>query len=138
MLFQPLRQFQRVGRMPLRSQAQRFQPEQELLSRERVHRRAQIPQNLHPHANGKRDGAECVPEFETMVSFGRIVELGKSLGVLAPVEFPAVDDHTSNGGAVSADPFGGRVHDDIGTVVERSAEITASAKGVIDLPPFSA
>lgn len=68
-----------------------------------------------------------------MVSLGRFVELGKSLGMLSPVKFSAVDDHAGNGSTVSTYPFGGRMNDDVGAVVKRSAEIASGAEGVIDL-----
>lgn len=93
--------------MSLPSQAQRFQSEQELLRRERVQRAPQIPQNLDPNSNGKRDGAKGVPKLETVIPFGRVVELGKSLSILAPIEFSAIYDDSADRSAVSTDPFGG-------------------------------
>lgn len=133
MLLQPLSQLQSVGRMSFSSEAQGFQSQQELLGGKRVQRGAQIPKNLHADSDCKRDRAECIPKLETMISFGRVVELGKPLGMLSPVKFAAVDDNAANGGPVSTDPFGGRVHDDIRAVVERSAEITSGAKRIVDL-----
>ena len=41
---------------------------------------------------------------------------------VVPVEGAAVDDHAADGGAVAADDFGRRMHDDIRAVFDRAKE----------------
>ena len=106
MLFQPLRQPQRVCRVSLGAEAEGLEPEEELLRRKRVQTRAEIAQDLHANADGEGDGTERVPEFEAMVSLRRLVELGKALGMLAPIKLAAVDHDPADRGAVPSDPFG--------------------------------
>lgn len=53
--------------------------------------------------------------------------------MFAPVEVPGVDDDAADGCTVSADPFGGRVEDDVCTVVDRSAKVATGAESVVDL-----
>lgn len=53
--------------------------------------------------------------------------------MLTPIELARINDYTTNGGSVAANPFGGGVDNDIGSVVDRSNEVTASAKCVVDL-----
>jgi len=71
-----------------------------------------------------------------VVAFRGLDKLRESLTVLSPVEPAAVDDNTADGSAVASDPLSRRVDDDIRTVVEGPDEVTASAKGVIDLERF--
>lgn len=68
-----------------------------------------------------------------MVALGGLDELGEAGAVLAPVELARVDDDAADGCAVAADPLGGRVDDNVGAVVDGSDEVTASAKGIVDL-----
>jgi hypothetical protein len=67
-----------------------------------------------------------------MIPLAGIIHLREPLRVFAPVEFPRVDDHAANGGAVSADPFRSRVDDDVGAVRDGAAEVSAGAEGVVD------
>jgi hypothetical protein len=53
--------------------------------------------------------------------------------VLAPVKLAAVDDHTANGCAVTTNPLGRAMNDDIGTVFNRAEEVATSTEGVVDL-----
>lgn len=68
-----------------------------------------------------------------MVAVRGLVELRESGGVLAPVELARVDNDAANGGAVAADPLGGRVDDDVGAVLDGSDKVATSTKGVVDL-----
>lgn len=61
------------------------------------------------------------------------MELRETSSVLAPIEFSRVDDDAPNGGSMAADPFGGRVDNDISTMVDGTDEVTSSTKGVVDL-----
>ncbi len=73
-----------------------------------------------------------------MVAFGGVVELWEALGVLAPVEFPAVNNDATNGCSMSTDPLGRRVHDYISAVVDRPTEVASRAKRIINLERTSA
>lgn len=68
-----------------------------------------------------------------MVALGGFDELRESSGVLAPVEFTAVDDDTGDGGAVATDPFGCAVDDDVGAVIDGTDEVAACSEGVVNL-----
>lgn len=132
-LLEPACKSQSVGGMALSAQTQRLDTQQELLRSEGVQSRSQITQDFDAHADREGDGSEGLPEFEAVVALGRFDELGESSGVLAPVEFTAVDDDAGNGGAVAADPFGCAVDDDIGAVIDGTGEVAACSEGVVDL-----
>lgn len=53
--------------------------------------------------------------------------------MFAPVEVAGINDYTSDGGAVAADPFCGRVDNDICSVFDGADEVTTGSKGVVDL-----
>lgn len=53
--------------------------------------------------------------------------------MLSPVKFAAVDNYTSDGGAVATNPLGGAVDNNVGTKIDGADEIAASSKGVINL-----
>lgn len=53
--------------------------------------------------------------------------------MLAPIELAGVDNDPADGGAVAADPFGDAVNNDVCAVVDRPAEVAASAECVVDL-----
>lgn len=50
----------------------------------------------------------------------------------SPVKAPAVNDDASHRRTMSANPFGGAVHDDIGAPIEWIAQIAAGAEGIVD------
>lgn len=52
--------------------------------------------------------------------------------VLLPVEFAAVDNNTSDGGSVTANPFGCAVHDDVGAMVDGTDEVSTNAECVVN------
>ena len=124
--------------MPFRSQRQRLHPLEQLKGRKRIQGGTQIPQDLDADADGKGDGSKGVEEPQAVVAFGGIVELREALSVLAPVELASIDDDAGDGSPVTADPFGGRVHDDVGAVFDRPKKVAARAKGVVDLDFVSA
>src|SRR5450631_3304070 len=49
----------------------------------------------------------------------------------AEVEAASVDDDPADGGAVAPDELGGRMHDDVGAVLERPVQIRGG-QGVVD------
>lgn len=68
-----------------------------------------------------------------MIALSGFDELGESSGVFAPVELPAVDDNTADGGAVTTNPFGCAVDNDVSAVVDGPGEVAACSEGVVDL-----
>ena len=124
--------------MPFATQAQGLDAQQQLLCGEWIHRRPQVPQDLHAHPDRKSDWPKSIPELQSMVAFRGVVELREALGVLAPVEFTAVDDDAADGSTVPTDPLGCRVYHYVSTVVYRATKIATSAEGVIDLELASA
>ncbi len=132
-LLEPPGQFHRILRMPFGAQRQRLQSLQQLERRKRIQGRAEIPQDLNAHPNGKGDGTKGVPEAQTVIAGAGFDELRKAFGVLAPVEPSRVDDDTGDGGAMAADPFRGGVRDDIGTMIDGAHKVAPGAECVIDL-----
>lgn len=119
--------------MPFGSEAQGFDTEQKLLGRERVQRGAEISQNLNADADYEGDGSEGVPELQAVITVRRFDHLGEALAILAPVEVAGIDNHSTNGGAVSTDPFGCGVQHNICAVVNGTAIVAPGAKGIVDL-----
>lgn len=132
-LLEVLRQGQRVLGMPLSTQRQRLEADQQLLGAEGVEAGPEVAQDLDAHTDGEGDGTESLPELEPVVTLRRLDHLGEPLGVLAPVELAAVNHNTRDGGTVPADPLGRRVHDDVGTVVDRAHKVATSTESVVDL-----
>ena len=98
--------------------------------------RAEITENFDASTDDEGDVAEGLVELETVVTLRGLVELREASGVLTPVELARVYNHTSDGSAMTADPFGSRVDDNISAMVDGSDEVTSSTKGVIDLTMF--
>jgi hypothetical protein len=102
---EPFRQFQSILCVSLSAQAQGFDSEPELLSRERVKGRTEITKNLNTDTNGKCYGAKGFPEFQSVVTGRWLDELWETGGVLTPVELARVDNNTTNGCTMTSDPF---------------------------------
>ena len=119
--------------MPLTPQTQRLNPQQQLLRRKRIQSSSQIPQNLNTHTDSKRNRTKGIPELQSVVAFGRFVELREARGMLAPIELPAVNDDAADGRAVATNPFCGGMDHDVGAVVDGADEVAACAEGVVDL-----
>lgn len=107
-----------------------------MLSGKRVEGRAEITKNFDTSTDDEGDVAKGLVELETVVTLRGLVELREASGVFAPVEFARVYHNTSDGSTVTADPFGGRVDDDISAMVDGSDKVTSSTKGVIDLTSY--
>jgi hypothetical protein len=132
-LLQVPRQGERVLRVPLRAEAQRLDAQDELLGGKGVEGGANVAQELDAGADDEGDGAKRLPELEPVVALGRLDELGEPLAVLAPVKLARVDNDAADGRSVAADPFGGRVDNDVGAVVDGADKVAAGTKGVVDL-----
>jgi hypothetical protein len=68
-----------------------------------------------------------------MVSLGWFNELRETGSVLTPVELSAVNDYTTDCGAVATNPLCSAVNDNIGAVVDGTDEVTTSSEGVVNL-----
>lgn len=68
-----------------------------------------------------------------MVAVRWLDKLGETFAVLAPVKLAAVDNYTANSRAVTADPFRGRVDDNVCAVINGTDKVAPCAKCVVDL-----
>ena len=125
---QPVGNLGRILRVTLATHGERLKANQQLLGRGGAQRASCIAKNLKLAADGKGSAGEALPELGLGV-----LELGKPFSMNAPVESATVDDDAAYSSAVAANPFGGRVHDDVYPVVNRTTEISSTAKGVIAL-----
>lgn len=119
--------------MSFASQAQRLQTKDKLLSSEWVQRSTKVSENLDADTDSVCNRAKSLPELQAMIALGRLNELWESLSVFTPVEFAAVNNDTSNSCAVATDPLGSTVDDNIGTVLDGLAEVSASTESVVNL-----
>lgn len=114
--------------MTLAAHGERFEADQQLLGRRSAEGASRVAQDLELAADGERPVREALPELRLGV-----VELGKPIWVTAPVKGATVDNDATNRGAVAADPFGGRVNDNVYAVVDGTTEVSGTAKGVVAL-----
>ena len=94
----------------------------------RVEAGANIFEYLKTTVKRKRLGPEAVPE--TVAGRNKLWE---SVCVLAPGKATTVDHDASKCGAVTSNPLGGGVDDDVNAVIEGPAKEAAGAEGVVDL-----
>src|SRR5215469_15587455 len=120
----------------------RLQALDELKGVEGTHAHAHIPQKHNSRANEISDWSQRLHglrPYHAMIAGIRLVERGEPLFVCRPVEIAAVDNHTANRGSVPPDVFGGRVNDDSGAVIKRSAQERRSGvihdQGYTERPP---
>ena len=132
-LLEVLCQGEGVLGVALGAQRQRLGAEQQLLGGKRVEVGAEVAHNLDARADDEGGGPKCLPELEAVVALGGLDKLREARGVGAPVKLAAVDNDAADGGAVAANPLGGRVHDNVGAMVDGAQEVTTSAKCVVDL-----
>lgn len=118
--------------MALSTQAESLDTENQLLGSKGVEGSAQVTEGFDTGTDDEGDGTKGVPELEAMVAVRGLDELGEAVAVLAPVELAGVNNDTANGGAVAANPLGGGVDDNVGTVVNGTDKVASSAKGVVD------
>lgn len=117
----------------LGAQAQGLSAEEELLSSKGVEGGTEIAEDLDSGADDEGSSTESLVELEAVVAVRGLVELGEAVGVLEPVKLARVDDDTADSGAVTADPLGSRVDDNIGAVVDGADVVTTSTEGVVNL-----
>ena len=92
-----------------------------------------VAQQLHARLDDVGDAvAEHVGVAGAVVARVGLGESGELLDVLRPLELAAVDDDAADDRAVAAEELGGRVHDDVGTVLERTDEVRGRDRVVDD------
>ncbi|CDZ89285.1 hypothetical protein RHRU231_470133 [Rhodococcus ruber] len=123
-----------VGDVAFHAQAQGLEALGDEEGVERGDRGAEVAQQLHAGLEGVGGGAEVGVDHAVVAGVGG-GELGVAGGAVGsgggPVEGAAVDDDPGDGGAVAAEVFGGRVHDDVGAVLE-GADQVGGGDGVVD------
>ena len=78
--------------MPLRPQAERFQPLEEQERAEGVQAGAQVAQDLYADLDGKGDRSKRLAELQAVVPFGGLGEVGEATG-LDPVKLACRTHH---------------------------------------------
>jgi len=129
--FQPSRQGKCVLGVTLSSQTEGLKTLNKLECSERVESTTQVTEDLNTNTDSEGDGSESIPESQAVISCRGLDHIRESLAVLAPVEVTGIDDDTTDGRAVAANPFGGGVNDDIGSVLDGLDEVSAGSKGVV-------
>ncbi len=120
----------RVGDMALHANAERLDALQQLKGIGRRQAGAEIAQALGARPHDERGRSELLVEDDAVIAGIGFGQHRKFAG-RAPVEPAAVDDHAADRDAVAADPFGGRIHHDVGAEFDRPAEIRRG-EGVVD------
>ena len=116
--------------MAFHADTQRLDALQQLERIGRRETRAEIAQALGSGAHDEGGLAELLVEDDAMIAGIGLGELGEFAGGM-PVEPAAIDDDAADRDAVAADPFGRRIHHDIGAELDRAAE-ERRRKGVVD------
>ena len=122
----------------LHPEAQRFNALQQQKAVERTLRWAKIAQAFDTGTDGKLNigqakrvvYAKHIFKHQTVVAFRRFAKTGE-LSV-AVVEISAINYHTANAGAVSANPLGSTVYYHVGTVCKGLKQVAARTKGIVD------
>ena len=117
--------------MALHAQRQRLDAGEDQEGIERRQCRPQITQAEHPAVNGEGEVAEGLTQHHAGI-FRAWLRQHRVALVLQPIEAAAVDDHAADRVAVTAEEFGERMHDDVGAVVERLAQIGRGQRVVDD------
>ena len=120
----------RIGDVAIHADAEGLDALQQLEGIGRRQTRAEIAQafGARPHDEGGL--AELLVEDDAVIA-GIGLGQHRKLARGTPVEPAAVDNDAADRDAVAADPFGRRVHHDVGAELDRPAEI-GRRKGVVD------
>ena len=98
--------------------------------RERADAAAQIAQDHGAHIGHKGGRAGSLGKADAVVTGVRLREGGEFAAGL-PVELAGVNDDAAQRGAVAADELGGRMDNDVGTMLDRADQV-GRAEGVVD------
>ena len=116
--------------MAFHAQGQGLQPLEQKKRAHRSQRSAHIPQQNRPDSGDKGGGPHVLGKADSVVAGVGFGESGKFTG-RHPVEAPAVHDNAAQGGSVSSDELGGRVHHNIRAVLNGTDQVRRS-KGIVD------
>ena len=116
--------------MAVHAHAERLDALQQLECVGRRQAGAEIAQAFGACAHDEGGLAELLVEDDAVIAG---IGLGQHAGIFrsVPVETAAVDDGAADRDAVAADPFGRRMHDEVGAELDRPAEI-GRGKSVVD------
>ena len=92
------------------------------------HRGPHVPELFGPQLRAERKLSEVLPEPQPVVTGVRFGHLREATA--PPVEPPGLHDHAADGRAVPADELGGRVHHDVGPVLQWPAQVRRGEGGV--------
>lgn len=132
-LLEPASKGNRIASVSLGSQAESLDANEELLSSEGVEGASEVTKDVDADADGECHGTKGLPKLQAVITVRWLDHLRETFGILAPVELAAVDDDTSDGCAVAANPLGSAVDNDVRTVVYGPAEVAASTERVVNL-----
>ena len=118
--------------MTLAADRQRLHSNEKLLRGKGIETGSNVLEDLITAVESECLGSEAVPE-----AVAAVYQLWESICVLIPGETTAIDHDTSKCGAVTSDPLGRRVDDNIDTVIKGLAEEAASAESVVHLYSIS-
>ncbi len=130
MSFQELGDAQRVLAVPLHAQRQRLQPLQEEPAIQGSYRGSQVTQKLHTRLDDVGQWAEGLDKAQAVVRGIGLDQPGEPS--IRPVEIAAIHDHASDGRAVTTDELGGRVDDDIASMLEGLHQVRRGQRVIQD------
>ena len=132
MLLQPFRNGERILAMARHAQRQRLAAREDEEGVERRDRRAEVAQAHDARGDGEGEVAERLGELHAVV--GRVRLDQRLVAVLGaqPIERAAIDDDAADRVAVPADELGQRVHDDVGAVLLRLAQVRRRQRVIDD------
>src|SRR6266699_5610242 len=130
MSFQELGDAQRVLAVPLHAQRQRLKPLQEEPTVEGCYCRTQVTQKLHTRLDDVGQWAEGLDKTQAVVRGIGLDQPGETS--IRPVELAAIHDHAADGRAMTTDELGGRVDDDIASMLEGLHEIWGGQRVIQD------
>ena len=119
-----------IRHVAVHANAERLDALQQLKGIGRREAGAEVAQAFGARAHDEGGLAELLVEDDAVISGIGLGQHRKFAGG-APVEPAAIDDDAADGDAMAADPFGGRIHDDVGAELDRPAEI-GRGEGVVD------
>ena len=125
MLFKPLRQRERVADMPLHPDVQRFKPKEKKKCRKRTHACARVTQPVCANMNDVSQvshGLEGLSKNHPVIRIIRGIKLGPFFRICRPEEFPAVYDCAADVHTMPAEEFGGRIDDNVSSMLDRTEE----------------
>ena len=131
MLGQPGGDLLGVVAVALHAQRQRLDAGEEQERVERRERRSHVAQAEHATGDGEGEIAERLVQHDAVVLRARLGQ-HRIAPLARPVERAGIDDQAADGVAVAAEELGQRVHDDVGAVFDRLAQIGRRQRVVDD------